>query len=211
MKNFGKFTSFKEDIKIGDDIKDDKGNVVQRAQTVTINVLKNKDGVEWHDLFKKYPHKFYIAIDDTKQIISMTDDPEQSQIAGFDIIGIDDDFGETFGQGGSVYGKLWDGEKIVAPAPIAPDSISRRQFFQQASLSKLIDEEDALEAMGGRLPKVLLDSVSKLPVDYQFGAKALLVGAQTFERSNTLTPIIAKSLGLDQEQTEHFWAAASKL
>ena len=147
----------------------------------------------------------------TVPLHTLIDDPEQSQIAGFDIIGIDDDFGETFGQGGSVYGKLWDGEKIVAPAPIAPDSISRRQFFQQASLSKLIDEEDALEAMGGRLPKVLLDSVSKLPVDYQFGAKALLVGAQTFERSNTLTPIIAKSLGLDQEQTEHFWAAASKL
>ena len=211
MKNFGKLAITREEIRLGEDIKDEKGNIVQPANTVKINVLKDKDGVEWHELFKRYPHKFYIAVDDNKHIISMTDDPEQSQIAGFDIIGIDENYGETFGQGGSVYGKLWDGEKIVAPAPIAPDSISRRQFFQQASLSKLIDEEDALEAMGGRLPQVLLDSVSKLPVDYQFGAKALLVGAQTFERSNTLTPIIAKSLGLDQEQTEHFWDAASKL
>ena len=211
MKNFGKLTATLEEIKLGEDIKDEKGNIVQPANTAKINVLKDKDGVEWHELFKQYPHKFYIAVDDTKHIISMTDDPEQSQIAGFDIIGIDDDYGETFGQGGSVYGKLWDSEKIVAPEPTIPDSISRRQFFQQACSAGLISEEDALEAMGGRLPQVLLDSVSKLPVDYQFGAKALLVGAQTFERSNTLTPIIAKSLGLDQEQTELFWAAASKL
>ena len=211
MKNFGKLRASTEEIALGEDIKDDKGNVVQKAQTVTVNVLKDKDGIEWHDLFKKYPHKFYIAIDDTKHIISMTDDPEASQIAGFDIIGIDENYGETFGQGGSVYGKLWDGEKIVAPEPITPDSISRRQFFQQASAAGLISEDDALEAMGGRLPKVLSDSVNKLPIDYQFGAKALLVGAQTFERSNALTPIVARSLGLNQEQTELFWAAASKL
>lgn len=211
MKNFGQLRASKEEITLGEDIKDDKGNSVQKAGTVILNILKDKDGIEWHDLFKQYPHKFYIAVDDNKHIISMTSDPEQSQIAGLDIIGIDGNYGETFGQGGSVYGKLWDGGKIVAPEPTIPDSISRRQFFQQACSAGLISEEDALEAMGGRLPQVLLDSVSKLPVDYQFGAKALLVGAQTFERSNTLTPIIAKSLGLDQEQTEHFWDAASKL
>lgn len=211
MKNFGKLTIIPEEITLGEDIKDDKGNIVQKARTVTINILKDKDGNEWHDLFKKYPHKFYIAVDDNKHIISMTDDPEQSQIAGFDIVGIDEDYGETFGQGGSVYGKLWNGEKLVEPEPTIPDSISRRQFFQQACSAGLISEEDALEAMGGRMPKILLDSVNKLPVDYQFGAKALLIGAQTFERSNSLTPIVAKSLGLDQEQTELFWAAASKL
>ena len=211
MKDFGKLTTTNETVKIGNDIKDEKGNVIALAPTSRIQILKDKDGVEWHDLFKKYPHKFYITVDGNKHIISMTDDPEQSQIAGFDIIGIDEDFGETFGQGGSVYGKLWDGEKIVAPEPITPDSISRRQFFQQASAAGLISEDDALEAMGGRLPKVLSDSINKLPVDWQFGAKALLIGAQTFERSNSLTPIVAKSLGLDQEQTELFWAAASKL
>lgn len=45
----------------------------------------------------------------------MTDDIEQTQIAGLEIIGIDDDFGYTFGPGGSVYGKIWTGEKIVDP------------------------------------------------------------------------------------------------
>ena len=130
MKNFGKLRASEEQVTIGD-IKDDKGNIVQKAGTYTINVLKDKDGIEWHDLFKKYPHKFYIAIDDTKHIISMTDDPEQSQIAGFDIIGIDGNYGETFGPGGSVYGKLWDGEKIVAAPPVFPP-LSARQFWQAA-------------------------------------------------------------------------------
>lgn len=131
MKNFGKLTATLEEIKLGEDIKDEKGNIVQPANTVKINVLKDKDGIEWHDLFKKYPHKFYIAIDDTKHIISMTDDPELSQIAGFDIIGIDGNYGETYGPGGSVYGKLWDGEKIVAPPPVFPP-LTARQFWQAA-------------------------------------------------------------------------------
>ena len=131
MKNFGKLAITREEIKLGEDIKDEKDNIVQKAGTVILNILKDKDGIEWHDLFKQYPHKFYIAVDDTKRIISMTDDPEQSQIAGFDIIGIDDDYGETFGQGGSVYGKLWDGEKIVAAPPVFPP-LTARQFWQAA-------------------------------------------------------------------------------
>ncbi|AQT43236.1 hypothetical protein BBC0178_017840 [Bartonella apihabitans] len=131
MKNFGKLTATLEEIKLGEDIKDEKGNIVQPANTVKINVLKDKDGIEWHDLFKKYPHKFYITVDDTKHIISMTDDPELSQIAGFDIIGIDGNYGETYGPGGSVYGKLWDGEKIVAPPPVFPP-LTARQFWQAA-------------------------------------------------------------------------------
>lgn len=131
MKNFGKLAITREEIRLGEDIKDEKGNIVQPANIVKINVLKDKDGVEWHELFKRYPHKFYIAVDDTKHIISMTDDPEQSQIAGFDIIGIDENYGETYGQGGSVYGKLWDGEKIVA-APEVFSPLTARQFWQAA-------------------------------------------------------------------------------
>ncbi len=72
----------------------------------------------------------------------MTDDPEASQIAGFDIIGIDGDIGETFGKGGSVYGKLWDGEKIVAPGPVFPP-LTARQFWQ-AALAIGVKEEKLL-------------------------------------------------------------------
>ena len=142
MKNFGKLAITREEIRLGEDIKDEKGNIVQLANTLKIYVLKDKDGVEWHELFKRYPHKFYIAVDDNKHIISMTDDPEQSQIAGFDIIGIDENYGETFGQGGSVYGKLWDGEKIVAPPPVFPP-LTARQFWQ-AALVIGVREEDLI-------------------------------------------------------------------
>ena len=76
MRNFGKLTITQEEVSLAEDIKDDKGNVVQKAGTVKINVLKDKDGIEWYELFKKYPHNFYIAVDDNKHIISMTDDPE---------------------------------------------------------------------------------------------------------------------------------------
>lgn len=140
MKNFGKLAITREEIRLGEDIKDEKGNIVQPSNTVKINVLKDKDGVEWHELFKRYPHKFYIAVDDNKHIISMTDDPEQSQIAGFDIIGIDENYGETFGQGGSVYGKLWNGEKIVAPEPVFPPLTARK--FWQAALVIGVREEN---------------------------------------------------------------------
>ena len=201
MKNFGKFTAFKEDIKIGDDIKDDKGNVVQKAQTVTINVLKNKDGVEWHDLFKKYPHKFYIAIDDTKQIISMTDDPEQSQIAGFDIIGIDDDFGETFGQGGSVYGKLWDGEKIIAPK-IVFLPLSARQFWQAALLIG-VKEEDLVNGVSDKNnPYYIADD------NERESALIDIKKATSFSRDFPLLKRMAEVNKIPDEQIDSLWIQA---
>lgn len=211
MKNFGKLTGYSEIVKMGEDTKDGEGTVIAEAPTATITVLKDADGVEWHELFKLYPHAFYIAIDDNKKIVSMTDDPEQSQISGLEIIGIDSDFGETFGQGGTVYGKLWNGSRIVTPDAPVPDSLSRRQFFQQATISQIISEEDALAAIAGKLPKVMEDSINLMPKEYQFPAKALVVGAQSFELSNPLTSIVGKSLGLDEEQIKQFWASASKL
>ncbi len=211
MRNFGKLTGYPETIKMGEDIKDADGNVTLEAPTATITVLKDANGIEWHELFKLYPHAFYIAIDDNKKIVSMTNDPEQSQIAGLNIIGIDSDFGETFGQGGTVYGKLWNGSRIVTPEASVPDSLSRRQFFQQATLSQIISEEDALNAIAGKIPKVMEDAIDQMPKEYQFPAKALVVGAQSFQLSNSLTPIVGKSLGLDEEQIKQFWISASKL
>lgn len=211
MKNFGKLTGYPETVKMGEDVKDADGNITAAAPTFTITVLKDAAGVEWHDLFKLYPHAFYIAVDDNKKIISMTDDPEQSQISGFEIIGIDSDFGETFGQGGTVYGKLWNGSRIITPEAPVPDSLSRRQFFQQATISQIITEEEALNAIAGKIPKIMEDAINQMPKEYQFPAKALIVDAQSFELSNSLTPIVGKSLGLDEEQIKQFWISASKL
>jgi len=112
MKNFGKLTGYPEKVTIGKDMLDENGKLIQPAQTATVTVLKNHKGVEWHELFKQFPHPFYIVIDDEKRIISMTNEPEQSQIPDHEIIGIDQDFGESWGgPGASVYGKVWDGKK----------------------------------------------------------------------------------------------------
>ena len=204
MKNFGKLAASEEKIKLGEDIKDDKGNIVQKAATVTIYVLKDKDGIEWHDLFEKYPHKFYIAVDDTGSIISMTDKPEHSQIAGFDIIGIDEDYGETFGKGGSVYGKLWDGEKIVAPEPIFP-SLSARQFWQ-AAFAIGVKEEDLIADIANKdSPFFIADEKDRESVLIDISK------ATTFTRDYKLLKKMAEVNKIPDAQLDILWNWAATI
>ncbi|MBI0021037.1 hypothetical protein H3S90_08055 [Bartonella sp. W8097] len=204
MKNFGKLAASEEKIKLGEDIKDDKGNIVQKAATVTIYVLKDKDGIEWHDLFEKYPHKFYMAIDDTKHIISMADDPEQSQIAGFDIIGIDGNYGETFGPGGSVYGKLWDGEKIVAPAPVFPP-LSARQFWQ-AAFAIGVKEEDLIADIANKdSPFFIADD------DDRESALIDITKATSFTRDFPLLKKMAEVNKIPDAQLDTLWNWAANI
>ena len=204
MKNFGKLTITSEEIKLGEDIKDSNGNIVQKVGTYNIYVLKDKDGVEWHDLFKQYPHKFYIAVDDDKHIISMTDEPEQSQIAGLDIIGIDEDYGETFGKGGSVYGKLWDGEKIVAPAPIFP-ALSARQFWK-AALAIGVKEEDLIADIANKdSPFYIADDEERESVLID------ITKATTFSRNYKLLKKMAEVNKIPDAQLDTLWAWAATI
>ena len=204
MKNFGKLAITREEIRLGEDIKDEKGNIVQPANTVKINVLKDKDGVEWHELFKRYPHKFYIAIDDTKHIISMTDDPEQSQIAGFDIIGIDENYGETFGQGGSVYGKLWDGEKIVAAPPVFPP-LTARQFWQAALVIGVREEELSSGIADKNSPFYVSDEEERESVFIDISK------ATTFNRDFPLLKKMAEVNKIPDAQLDTLWNWAANI
>ena len=204
MKNFGKLAITREEIRLGEDIKDEKGNIVQLANTLKINVLKDKDGVEWHELFKRYPHKFYIAVDDNKHIISMTDDPEQSQIAGFDIIGIDEDYGETFGQGGSVYGKLWDGEKIVAPEPIFP-SLSARQFWQAALVIGIREENLITDIANKDSPFYIADEEERESVLID------ITKATSFTRDFPLLKKMAEVNKIPDAQLDTLWNWAANI
>ena len=204
MKNFGKLRASTEEITLGEDIKDDKGNIVQKARTVTINILKDKDGVEWHDLFKKYPHKFYITIDDNKHIISMTDDAEQSQIAGFDIIGIDENYGETFGQGGSVYGKLWDGEKIVAP-PALFSPLSARQFWQAALVIGVREENLITDIANKDSPFYIADEEERESVLID------ITKATSFTRDFPLLKKMAEVNKIPDAQLDTLWNWAANI
>ena len=204
MKNFGKLSITLEEIKLGEDIKDEKGNIIQKAATVIIHVLKDKDGIEWHHLVKKYPHKFYIAIDDTKHIISMTDDPEQSQIAGFDIIGIDGNYGETFGPGGSVYGKLWDGEKIVAPPPVFPP-LTARQFWQAALVIGVREEN---------LTTGIANKDSPFYIEDEEERESVLIDitkATSFTRDFPLLKKMAEVNKIPDEQLDTLWNWAANI
>lgn len=204
MKNFGKLKASQEEIKLGEDLKDDKGNIIQKAQIAKIMVLKDKDGVEWHDLFKNFPHKFYIAVDDNKRIISMTDDPEASQIADYEIIGIDDNYGETFGQDGSVYGKIWDGEKIVAPAPSFPP-LSARQFWQ-AALMIGIREEDLVSGVADeKSPFYIADKEERESVLID------ITKATTFSHDFPLLEKMATVANMPKEQFDTLWLWAAKI
>ena len=205
MKNFGKLSITLEEIKLGEDIKDEKGNIVQKAATVIIHVLKDKDGVEWHDLFKKYPHKFYIAIDDNKYIISMTDDPEASQIAGLDIIGIDEDYGETFGyKGASVYGKLWDGEKIVAPSPVFPP-LTARQFWQAALVIGVREENLTTGIANKDSPFYISDEEERESVLID------ITKATSFTRDFPLLKKMAEVNKIPDTQLDTLWMWAEKI
>ena len=204
MKNFGKLAATQEEVKLGEDVKDDKGNIIKKAQTTKIMALKDKDGIEWHDLFKNFPHKFYIAIDDNKRILSMTDDPEASQIAGYELIGIDDNYGETFGQGGSVYGKLWDGEKIVAPAPTFP-SLTARQFWQ-AALEIGVKEEDLVNGVA--------DEKSPFYVADEKERESVLIDitkATSFSHDFPLLEKMVEVAKMPKEQFDTLWQWAAKM
>ena len=204
MKNFGKLTATNEIVKIGSNITDDKGNVIIPAPTIRIQVLKDKDGNEWHDLFKKYPHKFYIAVDDNNHIISMTDDPDASQIAGFDIIGIDENYGETYGQGGSVYGKQWDGEKIVAPAPVFP-TLSARQFWQAAFAIGVKEENLIADIANKDSPFFVADDDDRESVLID------ITKATSFTRNYKLLKKMAEVNKIPDEQLDTLWNWAATI
>lgn len=129
MKNFGKMIETQETVEIPPvqtGVDEDGVPIFAPAKTHPIRIYRNSDGVDWFELAKRYPHPFYIAVDDNNRVVSMTDDFQQSQIAGYMIIGIDEDFGMTFGPGGNVYGKTWTGSAIISPEPAVDDIVAER-------------------------------------------------------------------------------------
>lgn len=174
MKNFGKLIFSPETVSIlvsplveidVPDVVDQAGNVVspgrkevvpERRQDVQIMVLRNADGIEWHHLFKQFPHPWYIAVQSDGTIISMESDPEQSQITNCELWGIDSNFSFTRGTGGTVYGKIWDGKKITS-RPVIPQNIplSADQFYSLLdTIGKLDQFTAAIETVSPTAKKM---------------------------------------------------------
>lgn len=108
MIDYGKFTASPEALT------DDK-----TGETHNIIMLRNTAGETWHEVAVATPSPVYIAVDDTGRIVAMEADYQSIQIADVRLIGLDNDQGYSRGPGGSVYGKMWDGERIVEP-PVPP-------------------------------------------------------------------------------------------
>lgn len=218
MKNFGKFNSIPEIVQLPPaqiGIDDDGEPIFGPERSVTALFFRNAAGEDICQIAKDDPYNFYIAVDDTGIVFSMTDDIEQSQIAGADIIGIDEDFGFTFGPGGTVYGKIWDGTAIVEP-PVTepvPDDISRRQFFQYLAVLEIITRQEALAALqSGAIPAPLQAIIDELPSeDDRFEAQMFIIGAQNFNRLHWLTDRVRLAMQWTLEQRDYFWREAYKL
>lgn len=92
---------------------------------IVIGVFFDANDEEWHSVFRATPSNWYVAINDDNIVVSAEQDAEESQIAGYTILGLDDLSGyENHHGNGSVYGKYWDGTKIVDPASTVTGQIT---------------------------------------------------------------------------------------
>lgn len=156
MKNFGKMTIDLMTVKAPGSLVgiSEEGDLLYGpGQDVVVKIYRDKNGVDMVDAVKKNPHPFYIVVTDDGTIISMTDDIEQSQIDKLDIIGIDEDYGYSFGPGGTVYGRKWNGKAIVEPEP-GPTIIAASTFWKRLSDKEAEKLEAALSEQPFRMQQM---------------------------------------------------------
>lgn len=93
-----------------------------------------------------------------------------------------------------------------------PQVVSDRQFFQQLAVQGTITQDEAIAAVAtGTLPASMVQLVSQLPPDQQFGANMLLKGAIEFKRSHPMVPVLGAAYGWTSAQLDALWTAAAVL
>ncbi len=110
-------------------------------------------------------------------------------------------------------GCILDPWMMDPPPPLVPNLISDRQFFQQAAISSLITQSEALAAVQtGAIPAVLQTVVDGIvDTDEKFAATMLLSGATVFERNHPFTEAVGAALGWTSEQIDQFFTQAATL
>jgi hypothetical protein len=98
----------------------------------------------------------------------------------------------------------------VPPPPPVPQQISRRQFYMEMTNKGAITEDEALAAMGGATPPELLNTVTILPPEQQFGCNMMLAG-QVFDRTDPAFLALAGAMGWSEDEIDEFFTAAAKL
>jgi hypothetical protein len=101
----------------------------------------------------------------------------------------------------------------TVPPVVANAIITRRQFYQQAAIAGFITQDDALNALAiGKIPPALEAVVNQLNTDDEkFAARMLLIGAEFFDKNNSLVENVRVALNLTEEDITNFFAAASLL
>lgn len=97
-------------------------------------------------------------------------------------------------------------------AATIPQSISRRQFYQQCAIAGITTQDEAIAVIAvGTLPAALANIVATMPADQQFAAKMMLIGSSTFERTHPMTLGIGAAYGWTPAQIDAFFTAAYAL
>jgi len=183
MFNFGKFSASQEMLMTQD-------------ASYEIVFMRDDKGVDLVEALRSQPHPFYIAVDDEGRVVSMTNDPEKIQIPDMEIIGIDEDFGFSFGETGNVYGAIWDGEQIIPPPVMMPELSPRQLRLALSRLGKLQD---------------LAIIVASLPDQQREEAEIEWEYATSFRRDHPLIVAFAPILGLSEEETDALWRQAAQI
>lgn len=107
----------------------------------------------------------------------------------------------------------WTIDPVEPEIELAPDEISRRQFFQQLAVMEIITKTEALAALqNGTIPPPLQVIIDQLPTeDDKFNAQMLVIGAATFNRLHPLAEIVRQAMQWTAEQKDNFWREAAKL
>ena len=99
----------------------------------------------------------------------------------------------------------------ATPAPVVPQVISSRQFYQQLAIANVITQAEALAALSGTIPSELTTLINQLPTAQQFAATMLVTGASSFVRTNPFTMQLGAAMGWTAAQLDALWTAAALL
>lgn len=144
-----------------------------------------------------------------ENVVQKVRDPETDNLTGETIEVGTDTFSQTILDWVNAGNTI---EPYVAPLPDVPVSISDRQFAQQLATAGMITKDEALAWVAtGTLPEAFTAFVNQLPTAQRFAAQMLLTGATIFERANPLTDAFGAMYGMNSEQIDDLWRAASQL
>jgi len=108
----------------------------------------------------------------------------------------------------------WDGEAwvYVEPAPVVPQSVSRRQIITGLGLLGWITEQEAIDALAtGARPAAVSAVINQLPQEEQFPATMKWIGFQTAYRDDSMVLALAAVAEKSEQDVDEFFLFCSQI